>query len=187
MNSILTKPLSIFLVGLALLTALPTSQTQATERSFVYASNLGHDSIAVFKINQTTGELTLQQTISTAGDTPRNSALDPTDQILADGNQDSHLILTYWIDPQTGEMTPTRHEVTTASPILFHFNDWRKHGPGNPFDRIYQIYRIPEIMLILQILSKNPILACRNLRVLSCFARHGRKAARFPQQSRFRA
>lgn len=89
---------------------------------FLYASNRGHDSIAAFKINTATGELTLIQTVSTQGRTPRNFAIDPSDQFLVVGNQDSHTILSYRIDDATGELSTTGNQTAAPSPVLFHFD-----------------------------------------------------------------
>lgn len=53
---------------------------------FVYASNRGHDSIAVFAI-AASGQLTLLEHVKTLGKTPRNFAIDPSGQLLVVANQ----------------------------------------------------------------------------------------------------
>lgn len=59
---------------------------------FVYVGNRGGaapgaNNIAVFRINQQTGEPTLVQNIDTHGSTPRTFSLDPAGQLLVVGNQ----------------------------------------------------------------------------------------------------
>jgi len=49
---------------------------------FVYASNRGHDSIAIFNVSQATGLLTPAGHQPTRGRTPRNFTLDPTGRFL---------------------------------------------------------------------------------------------------------
>jgi len=87
----------------------------------VYTSNRGHDSIAVFEVNPSNGTLDRIQLIGTGGRIPRNFALDPGGSILVAGNQDSHNMLTYKIDPASGKLTPTGHKVDAKSPAFFCF------------------------------------------------------------------
>ena len=58
---------------------------------FVYGSNRGHDSIAIFAVDPATGKLTAAGHQSTLGKNPRNFALDPTGHYLLAENQDSEL------------------------------------------------------------------------------------------------
>jgi 6-phosphogluconolactonase len=80
---------------------------------FVYGSNRGHDSIAIFAVDETTGKLTLIGHESTQGKTPRNFAIDPTNQYLLAANQDSSDIVTFRIDSQSGRLA---YLATTQSP-----------------------------------------------------------------------
>lgn len=99
-----------------------TAELRITQNGrFLYAANRGHDSLAAFKIEPTTGELTRIQTISTQGRTPRNFAIDPSDRLIVGGNQDSHTLLSFWIDEQTGKLTSTGKQIATPSPVLIHF------------------------------------------------------------------
>ncbi|QHL87498.1 beta-propeller fold lactonase family protein [Nibribacter ruber] len=84
---------------------------------FVYASNRGHNSIAVFQINQTSGRLTLVQHMSTHGDWPRNFTLTPSGRMLLVANQRSQNITTYHVDPQTGKLTYTGNSINLSSPV----------------------------------------------------------------------
>ncbi|MEO8484245.1 MAG: lactonase family protein [Acidobacteriota bacterium] len=72
---------------------------------FVYASNRGHDSVAVFAIDQLNGRLTLASRVGSNGRTPRYMALDPSQQWLMVANIDSDSIAQFRVDVQTGALT----------------------------------------------------------------------------------
>ncbi|WBO86228.1 lactonase family protein [Hymenobacter yonginensis] len=84
---------------------------------FVYATNRGHDSLAVFAIAPDSGRLTLVEHVSTQGKTPRNFAIDPSGAILLVANQNSNNIATYTINAQTGRLTPTGVVVEVPAPV----------------------------------------------------------------------
>lgn len=84
---------------------------------FLYGSNRGHDSIAVFSINDTTGQLAPVQHVSTQGKWPRNFAIDPSGSILLVANQNSNDIFTYRINRSTGQLTPTGFSAQVPSPV----------------------------------------------------------------------
>lgn len=84
---------------------------------FLYGSNRGHDSIAVFGIDQNSGMLTLLGHTSSGGRTPRNFAIDPTGTFLLAANQDSDNIVVSRIDRDTGQLTPTGHSITVSMPV----------------------------------------------------------------------
>jgi 6-phosphogluconolactonase len=88
---------------------------------FVYASNRGHNSIAVFNLNKNDGALERIQIISTEGDFPRNFNIDPSGSVLVAGNQNSHDIITYYIDKNTGLIDKAGELVKANSPVLFCF------------------------------------------------------------------
>src|SRR5205807_9562416 len=69
---------------------------------FLYASNRGHDSIAVFAIDPSKGTLTAVDYIPTGGKTPRSFEIDPTGSLLFAANQDSNNITVFRIDTRTG-------------------------------------------------------------------------------------
>jgi 6-phosphogluconolactonase len=72
---------------------------------FLYVSNRGHNSMAVFTVDAATGLLTLIQNISTQGKTPRNFTLDPTAHWLLASNQESNSAIVYSVDQATGRLT----------------------------------------------------------------------------------
>jgi 6-phosphogluconolactonase len=85
-----------------------TAQLQVDRAGkFLYASNRGSDTIAVFAIDQATGMLMLVEHISTQGKTPRDFSLDPTGSFLFAANQNSGNIVLFRVDPTTGRMTPS--------------------------------------------------------------------------------
>ncbi|MFD1872797.1 lactonase family protein [Hymenobacter bucti] len=110
------------------LTTLPSSYQQgdnsgadvhvSPDGRFVYTSNRGDNSIAVFAVDGGSGHLTLVQHVSTQGKTPRNFALDPSGRVLLVANQNSGNIFTYQIDKQSGKLTPTGQSVQLPSPMF---------------------------------------------------------------------
>jgi 6-phosphogluconolactonase len=84
---------------------------------FLYGSNRGHDSIAIFAIDPTTGKLTSVGFEPTQGRTPRNFAIDPTGTFLLAENQDSNTIVVFRIDPQNGTLKPTGQTAKVSKPV----------------------------------------------------------------------
>ena len=88
---------------------------------FLYASNRGHDSIAIFAIDEKTGMLTPVGWEPSRGAVPRFFALDPSGQFLYVANQGSDTIVAFRVDPATGRLTPTGDSVRTGSPVCIVF------------------------------------------------------------------
>lgn len=88
---------------------------------FLYGSNRGHDSIAIFRIDEATGELTPSGHVSTHGETPRNFRLDPSGKYLFVANQNSGTIVLFEIDQQSGQLTPTGRKLEVANPMCIRF------------------------------------------------------------------
>ncbi len=84
---------------------------------FVYGSNRGHDSIAVFSIERETGRLQLIQHQSTLGKTPRNFAIDPSGNYLLAANQNSDSIRVFSINQKTGMLAPAGGPLTVTRPV----------------------------------------------------------------------
>ncbi len=90
------------------------------DERFVYASNRGENSIAVFKRDLNTGTLTKIQNSSVHGNWPRNFTLDPTGKFLLAGNQYSNNITVFRIDSSTGKLTFLHsYEITDPVCLLF--------------------------------------------------------------------
>ena len=83
---------------------------------FLYGSNRGHDSIAVFSIDQDSGRLTAVAHTLTQGSYPRNFNLDPSGKWLIALNRESNNVVTFAVDPRTGELTPTGQVLELNSP-----------------------------------------------------------------------
>ncbi len=87
----------------------------------VYGSNRGHDSIAIFAIDEGTGKLTPVGHEPTQGQTPRNFAIDPTGTWLLAANQDSDTIVTFRIDPRSGKLAPAGQVAEAPTPVCLKF------------------------------------------------------------------
>ena len=88
---------------------------------FVYASNRGHDSIAVFSVDARNGRLTRLANTPTGGNVPRNFAVDPSGRWLLAANQRSNSIVTFAIDPSKGTLTPNGATLAVPRPVCVAF------------------------------------------------------------------
>jgi len=118
------------LMPLQVITTLPPSFTGnsatseiavAPSGAFVYGSNRGHDSIAIFAVDDATGVLSSVGWESTQGKVPRFFALDPSGTFLYAANQNSDTIVTFRVDASTGRLKPTGQIVRTGSPSSIAF------------------------------------------------------------------
>jgi 6-phosphogluconolactonase len=96
---------------------------------FVYGSNRGHDSIAIFTVDPANGKLTAAGHELTLGKNPRNFAIDPTGAFLLAENQDSDTIVVFRIDRQTGGLTQVGEPVHIPMPVCIRMIP--KEGKGN--------------------------------------------------------
>jgi len=83
---------------------------------FLYASNRGRDSLAVYRIDGEDGRLEFLGHVSSGGRTPRNFAIDPAGRFLLAANQDSRDIAVFRVDPERGELTPAGDPVSMPHP-----------------------------------------------------------------------
>ena len=88
---------------------------------FVYGSNRGHDSIAIFRVAPGSGTLDWVGCEATLGKTPRNFAVDATGQFLLAANQDSDSIVVFRIDGETGALTAAGQSVSLPAPVCIKF------------------------------------------------------------------
>jgi 6-phosphogluconolactonase len=88
---------------------------------FLYSSNRGHDTVAVFSIDLKTGRLSLLEIVPTDGKSPGNFAIDPSGSWLIVANQGSDSLVLFRLDPKTGKLKATgqRFEVGTPSSVNF--------------------------------------------------------------------
>lgn len=87
---------------------------------FLYASNRGHNSIAILAIGAD-GALTPQGWTPTGGTTPRYFGLDPAGAYLYAANQDSDTIVAFRVDAAIGALAPTGQIIATGSPVCVVF------------------------------------------------------------------
>ncbi len=85
-------------------------------------SNRGHDSIAMFAIDQDTGRIASLCNVSTQGKTPRNFAIDPSGEFLYAANQGSDTIVQFRIDAESGRLTPTGEVTEVGAPVCILFS-----------------------------------------------------------------
>lgn len=88
---------------------------------FLYGSNRGHDSLAIYAVNGNNGQLQPAGHATTGGKTPRDFAIDPTENFVVVGNQNSHELVTFRINSDTGALTATGHKVAVSSPASLLF------------------------------------------------------------------
>ncbi|MGA6983851.1 MAG: lactonase family protein [Candidatus Sulfotelmatobacter sp.] len=88
---------------------------------YLYASNRGNDSIAVFAIDSGTGKLTLAQYAPTKGESPRNFEFAPGGSLLFVGNEKSDNITIFQVDGKSGRLTPTGKLLEISQPVCIRF------------------------------------------------------------------
>jgi 6-phosphogluconolactonase len=88
---------------------------------YLYTSNRGHDSIALFSIDSKSGTLTLVEHVPTQGKTPRSFEIDPAGKFLLVANQDTSNIVAFRIDPNSGRLTKTGQTLHVPSPVCLKF------------------------------------------------------------------
>ncbi len=88
---------------------------------FLYASNRGHDSIAVFAIDGATGRLTPVEITPCGGKNPRSFSLSPDGAWLVCANQNSDSLTVLRVDAATGRLTPTGHTAHVPLPVCVLF------------------------------------------------------------------
>ncbi|HEV8543559.1 MAG TPA: beta-propeller fold lactonase family protein, partial [Verrucomicrobiae bacterium] len=88
---------------------------------FVYGSNRGDNSIAVFAVDSASGKLTHVENQSTRGKTPRNFGIDPTGKYLIAANQDSDSLAVFYIDPQSGRLQEIGDPISAPKPVCVKF------------------------------------------------------------------
>ena len=89
---------------------------------FVYASNRGYDSVAVFQIDPGTGHLRFVEATPSQGKTPRFFVSAPNGRYMYVLNEDSDSIVAMHIDQSTGRLKPTGFSVQSGSPVCMVFS-----------------------------------------------------------------
>ncbi len=88
---------------------------------FVYGSNRGDDSLAIYAVEPASGKLKLVGHQATGGKTPRNFGIDPTGRFLIAANQDSGTLVVFRVDPETGLLKQVGEPVAVPSPVCVKF------------------------------------------------------------------
>ena len=88
---------------------------------FVYCSNRGHDSIAIYSAHPKTGRLSSVGWTPTQGQSPRFIAFDPSHRFLYAANERSDTIVAFRVDSVAGRLTPAGQVVKNASPVTVAF------------------------------------------------------------------
>lgn len=119
------------LIPMQVLSSLPdtfTGNSRASEIEvdasgrYVYASNRGHDSVAVFQVDTRTGHLRFLGADPSQGRTPRFFTATPDGRFLYVLNEDSDSIVAMRIDPASGRLHPTGFSVQSGSPVCMVFS-----------------------------------------------------------------
>ncbi|MGB5943700.1 MAG: lactonase family protein [Leeuwenhoekiella sp.] len=92
----------------------------SSDGRYLYASNRGHNSIAVFAVAKD-GSLNLLETTAVEGDWPRNFTLSPDGMFLLVANQRSNNITVLLRDPETGLLSYTGNSIEARQPVFLGF------------------------------------------------------------------
>jgi 6-phosphogluconolactonase len=88
---------------------------------FVYVSNRGHDSVAVYAIDPSKNTVSLVEHVPSGGKTPWNIALDPTGSFLFAANRASGNLAVFRVDAKTGRLTATGKVFDVPEPTCIVF------------------------------------------------------------------
>ena len=84
---------------------------------FLYGSNRGHNSLAIFKIGQDNGKLEATGFQSTSGEWPRNFLIDPKGEFVFVANQNSDNIVIFKRNSKSGELSKVEKEIIVPKPV----------------------------------------------------------------------
>ena len=88
---------------------------------FVYVSNRGHDSIAIFSVDPKTGQLSAAGYEPVGGKWPRHFNIDPSGRWLIAANQNSNNVVLFRIDTETGQLQQTGDIHDAGKPVCILF------------------------------------------------------------------
>jgi 6-phosphogluconolactonase len=88
---------------------------------FIYLSNRGHDSIAIFAIEEDGAKISFVEHVSTEGHTPRDFALDPTEKFVVAANLDTDNLTLYWRDIETGKLELLKKNIFAPEAVCVLF------------------------------------------------------------------
>ncbi|GGH82656.1 6-phosphogluconolactonase [Pullulanibacillus pueri] len=93
----------------------------SSDGRFVYAGNRGHNSIAIFKVDEETGKISLVDRVSTEGDWPRDFVIDPTEAFIVATNQNSSNLTLYSRNSETGMLELLQKDIKVPNPVCVKF------------------------------------------------------------------
>ena len=99
---------------------------------FLYVSNRGHDSIALFGINEQSGKLSLKSVEPTRCQTPRHFAIAPGGERLYAAGQASGTITAFTINSETGKLSFTKRILKVPKPVCIVFSHPISSTPKKP-------------------------------------------------------
>ena len=88
---------------------------------FVYGGNRGHDSIAIFRIEEATGKMTPVDIVPGGGSNCREFNFEPSGKYMLVANMASNNVVTFAVDPDSGKMTPTGAKIEVPKPVCVKF------------------------------------------------------------------
>ncbi len=95
-----------------------TAEVQITpDGHYVYGSNRGHDSIAMYAVDPATGMLNGLGQVSSQGRIPRHFVIDPTGRFALVANQDTDNLVVFRVDAATGALLLTGHQAEVPTPV----------------------------------------------------------------------
>lgn len=95
--------------------------TTSHDGRYVYCSNRGHDSIAMFSVGPSTGLLTSNGWTPSGGKVPRYIGFDPTQRFLYSANEQSDVVTMFRVNTRSGRLTSSAEPVRNASPVTIAF------------------------------------------------------------------
>ncbi|WP_010631843.1 lactonase family protein [Sporolactobacillus vineae] len=91
------------------------------EGRFVYASNRGADTLAVFRTEEHSGKLSLVAQVPTGGAWPRDFEIDPTGRFIVAANQNSGNLVLFARNSETGRLDLAGSEISVPDPVCVKF------------------------------------------------------------------
>ena len=88
---------------------------------WVYGTNRGHNSVAMFEVDSHTGTLDIIGWASTRGEIPRGMNIDPSGSFLYAGNQNSDTIAVFRVNLANGKLNPPVEIVHNPVPVDIEF------------------------------------------------------------------
>lgn len=106
-------------------TVAPTFSTAETQvhpnGKFLYVSNRKHDTIACFRVDQTTGKLALIEAAPSIVKVPRNFGIDKSGRWLIAGGNNGGGLVVFGIDQETGKLKPNGQQLKLDASVCVKF------------------------------------------------------------------